>query len=87
MGDVQTITSNYGRDDILGQGGFGTVFKGTLRISVDTDDGVETSVAIKRLEKARLNETITVDRELVQKKLNHPNVVKLYHVEENENFL
>ena len=70
---------HYDRRDILGDGGFGVVFKGNF-------DGVD--VAIKRIELARLRSTTFTDREIkYQREMNHPNVVKLLHVEEDENFL
>ena len=84
---------DYDRGHILGQGGYGTVFKGKL---VQRSSDIQViNVAIKRLEKAMLNQqddetTISmIDRELViQKKLDNPNIVKLLYVEKHdENFL
>ena len=72
----------YCRDDILGQGGFGSVFQGKWVPS----DGNEVKVAIKRLQKATLSQTFR-EREQKQKELDHSNVVKLFHVEEDENFV
>lgn len=73
----------YCKEDILGQGGFGFVFKGKL-VLPEGDDEVD--VAIKRLQTATLSKTFR-ERELKQKELNHQNVVKLYHVEENNDFM
>jgi len=73
----------------LGQGGFGAVFKGKLK---NTQNGIEVGVAIKRIEKARLDNNETefksVGRELTLKKLTHRNFVKLLLFEDqNEDFL
>jgi len=46
----------------------------------------EVDVAIKRLQTANLSK-IFRERELKQKELIHPNVVKLFHVEENDDFM
>lgn len=73
----------YCQEDILAKGGFGFVFKGKFIRSKGDD---EVDVAIKRLQTADLSKTFR-ERELKQKELNHPNVVKLYHVEENGDFM
>ncbi len=80
---------DYDRKDKLGQGGFGTVFKGKLR---NNQNGIEVGVAIKRIEKARLDNNETefksVSRELTLKKLTHRNVVKLLLFDDqDEDFL
>lgn len=68
---------SFDRRDILGHGGYGVVFKGNI-------DRAE--VAIKRIELARL--TPTTFREMNhQREMDHPNIVKLLHVEKDENFL
>ena len=76
---------DYDRKDKLGQGGFGTVFKGKLR---NNQNGIEVGVAIKRIEKARLDNNETefksVSRELTLKKLAHRNVVKLLHFDDQD---
>lgn len=84
---------NYGGGHMLGKGGYATIFKGKLMIA-NKSEGVRrvAEVAIKQLEKLKLNqcdETISMDRELqIQKRLDHPNVVKLLHFEDqHEDFL
>lgn len=76
------------RKDILGRGGYGAIFKGSL--SVNNKDGVEGTeiidVAVKRLEIDTLEMNMK-ERELKQMELNHPNVVKLLHYEEDYNFM
>jgi serine/threonine protein kinase len=63
------------RNKVLGVGGFATVFEGAY-------DGVK--VAVKRipLEKAASIE----QEEKALKMLHHPNVIKLFHVEEDQDF-
>jgi len=81
---------DYDKSHILGQGGYAIVFKGRL-IKNNGDDVQVVDVAIKRLEKKlnhQIDEMISMEREFViQKKLNHPNVVKLLHIKQDENFL
>ncbi len=57
----------------LGRGGFGSVFPGTFQ---------GRKVAIKRVE--LINATDNEEEAL--KQLDHPNIVKLFHVECNEDF-
>ncbi len=75
--------------EILGRGGFATVFKGEL--TVKTQDHVSETkipVAIKRIERARLDlHPQFKERELEQMKLDHPNVVKLLDVDQDDNFV
>jgi len=75
----------YERDRILGRGGYGTVFLGTL-----STEGIKQQVAVKRILR-RSNDTSshnlstkTEDREFIyQLKLGkHPNVVQLLHWED-----
>lgn len=70
----------YDRAHVLGHGNFGVVFKGKLDGTID--------VAVKRIELARLASSTFKEREMKhQQELDHSNVVKLLHVEEDENFL
>ena len=70
---------DYNRKDVLGAGAYGVVFKGTLQV-----DGEIIDVAIKRFETARTDTMISWDREMTLNELNHPNVVKVYGVEEED---
>ncbi len=75
---------NYDKKDILGRGNYGIVYKGKL-VNLN-NDSVFFDVAIKRLVSAMLAKPSSVERELEQRKLDHPNVVKLLHDEEDEDF-
>ncbi len=79
-----TIKSDFTRKDILGKGAHGVVFKGIL---VDNDGVKVKDVAIKRFEIAREETDVSSSREIMLKRLNHPNVVQLYVEEEDANFL
>ena len=57
----------------LGKGGFGTVFTGRF-------DGND--VAVKRVRKEQVDER----EEEFLIKYSHPNILKLFHAEEDENF-
>lgn len=74
--------------EILGRGGFATVFKGELRIKTqDHVSETKVPVAIKRIERAVLDlHPQFRERELEQMKLDHPNVVKLLHFSQDDNF-
>ncbi len=63
----------FNSKDILGEGGFGSVFRGTF-------DGRE--VAVKRVVMTKVND----NEENVLKQLDHPNVIKFFHSESDENF-
>ena len=63
------------KNKILGQGGFGTVFEGVWRGK---------PVAIKRIQ---LSDIASSEREEeALKKLDHPNIIKLLHVESDSKF-
>ena len=64
----------YYRNELLGEGGFAKVFDGRWN---------EKKVAVKRVQ--LLDVGSTQEEEALQR-LNHPNVVKLFHVENNEDF-
>ena len=67
----------FERSRILGRGTFACVFFGTLN---------EIPVAVKRIQLHDLEESFKKWEETAMKQLNHENVVKLLHVEENEDF-
>jgi serine/threonine protein kinase len=62
------------RNAVLGIGGYGTVFKGKWNSKI---------VAVKRIELAKSENN--KEEEALQK-LDHPHVVKLYHVESDPDF-
>lgn len=67
------ITYGREKENILGKGAFATVFKGVL-------NGLP--VAVKRVQLVDIE--VGNEREmLAMKKLDHPNVVKLYHSHED----
>ena len=77
---------DYDRKVVLGRGGFGATFLGKL---INKETGlVEMQVAIKRIviDEVPESEKVLVDREMIQMELNHPNVVKLLHCEEQGEF-
>jgi serine/threonine protein kinase len=65
----------FDRQNVLGVGGFGTVYQGVWG---------ETKVAVKRIviKDAASNE----QEEKALKLLDHPNVIKLFHMEEDQDF-
>jgi serine/threonine protein kinase len=65
----------FDRQKELGKGGFATVYEGVWG---------ETKVAVKRI---LLGDAATNEREVkALKMLNHPNVIKLFQVEEDQDF-
>ena len=65
--EVSTATRNFDRRNLIGQGGFGQVFKGILR---------HTPVAIKRLNDDALLPLDSIQRELqLLSKIHHPHIV------------
>ncbi|XP_074303114.1 calmodulin-binding receptor-like cytoplasmic kinase 2 isoform X1 [Silene latifolia] len=73
LDDIQKVTKNFSQDNLIGEGGFGTVFKGQLQ------DG--TQVAVKRARKDMTSKR-TVDEfrseVLAFSKIEHLNLVKFY---------
>lgn len=61
------------KDTVLGEGRYGIVYKGTL-------SGKQ--AAIKRIQLTHINE----NEEKALKKLNHPNVIELLHIESDNEF-
>ena len=77
---------SYDRNAVLGRGTFGRIFLGSL---INKKTGIaEMKVAIKRIEIDAVpeSEKLLLDREIVQLELNHPNVVKLLHWEDQGEF-
>jgi serine/threonine-protein kinase/endoribonuclease IRE1 len=63
------------RKKILGEGGFAIVFEGAW-------DGVK--VAVKRIP---LEKAVSIEQEVkALQMLDHPNVIKLFHMEEDQDF-
>lgn len=73
----KSVKLNYSLKEILGSGKNGDVYKGLLG---------QKPVAVKTIKMSDITEDIQKEnkREEVLKFLNHPNVVKLLHVEDNE---
>ncbi|PRQ19308.1 putative protein kinase RLK-Pelle-DLSV family [Rosa chinensis] len=70
LGTVEAATKKFSTDNMLGEGGFGQVFKGTL------DNGLE--IAVKRLSKSSGQGVREFKNEvLLVAKLQHRNLVKL----------
>lgn len=67
---------NYDRSYILGKGGFAIVFRGTF-------DGK--LVAVKRIQQDMIAEDNQREEEVLRR-LNHPNVISLLYVEDDEDF-
>ncbi|CAN1239391.1 G-type lectin S-receptor-like serine/threonine-protein kinase At4g27290 [Linum grandiflorum] len=67
---IASATNNFSSNNVLGHGGFGTVYKGTLR------DGVE--IAVKRLSSSSKQGADEFKNEVINiAKLQHRNLVKL----------
>ena len=64
----------FDREVRLGEGGHGSVFLGTFQGN---------KVAVKRVE---LFHTANENEETIMQKLNHPNIVKLFHFYTDDNF-
>ncbi len=60
---------------ILGKGGFSIIFLGSIE---------DRAVAVKRIQTANLVDTITREEDAL-KKLDHENIIKLYHAEYRSN--
>ena len=69
----------FSRDDFLGKGGYGTVFRGKL-------EGTTIDVAIKRIDKTELKKDF-FEIEIYPKIQQHPNIVRFHHVEKDEDFV
>ncbi len=74
IGDESKTKLEYDRSKILGRGGFAIVYRGNL-------DG--RPVAVKRLQ---LVDNGDEREEEGLRKLDHPNVISLLHVKNDENF-
>ena len=73
---VQIGKLSFNREDVLGKGSFGTVFRGTFQNATD--------VAIKRIIKLEVNKFETDIMPTID---HHPNIIHYYCVEEDVDFV
>lgn len=73
----ESRTILYDRSNILGRGGFAIVYSGTL-------DG--NPVAVKRIQRDVVANESNKREEEALRRLDHPNVINLLHVEEDDDF-
>ncbi|XP_076889892.1 putative receptor-like protein kinase At5g61350 [Bidens hawaiensis] len=89
--ELQTATRNFHHDRVIGEGAFGTVFKGWLdRVTyLPQKDGNGLSVAIKKLNPESMQGLDEWQAEVnFLGKFSHPNIVKLLgYCQENKNLL
>jgi len=78
------LKTNYEVGDQLGSGNFAVVKKGkkkTLRNSTPEKDKIPMDVAIKIIDKAKVEDMGDIEREIkIMESLDHPNIVKLYEI-------
>ena len=67
---------SFNREDVLGKGSYGIVYQGKYKDTID--------VAIKRIVKEEFNK---FEEEIFLRIGNHPNIVRFYHVEKDEDFM
>ena len=77
---------SYDKNHKLGQGGYGFIYRGYLLDVIN--ENIKIPVAVKRImiENGVDDEESATDRELIQLKLDHPNVAKLLHWEGDTTF-
>ncbi len=77
---------SYDKNHKLGQSGYGFIYRGYLLDVIN--ENIKFPVAVKRImiENGVDDEESATDRELIQLKLDHPNVVKLLHWEDDTTF-
>ena len=71
---------SFYRTDTLGEGSFGTVYQGKFQEPLET----AVDVAIKRILKQKFNR---FEAEIFLRIGKHPNIVRFYHVEEDDDFM
>ncbi|XP_056168574.1 probable serine/threonine-protein kinase PIX13 isoform X2 [Syzygium oleosum] len=84
--ELKEATKNFGRDTVIGEGGFGYVHKGVLR-GKEESGRTETIIAVKRLKPDSVQGYTEWRREIdFLGRLSHPNLVKLLgFCQEDEN--
>ena len=66
----------------LGRGSYGIVFKGKFKVA-EEDNQVEMDVAVKRVDRF----SIKIEDEILRLVNGHPNILRYYATEENNDFL
>ncbi|XP_061344142.1 probable serine/threonine-protein kinase PIX13 [Gastrolobium bilobum] len=85
--ELKVATRNFRPDTVLGEGGFGKVFKGWLEEKITSKNGSGTVIAVKKLNSESLQGIEEWKSEVnFLGRLSHPNLVKLlgYCLEETE---
>ncbi len=72
---------SYDRNDLLGSGSFGKVYKGKFK---ESEEEAEIDVAIKRIEDVDVKD---VERIIMENMKPHPNVLHCYCIEEDDDFM
>ena len=69
---------SYNKNDILGEGGFGQVFRGRY----DWKD-----VAVKKIQIRKCEEAMYAREEGFLTRNKHPNILEFFHKEQDDNFV
>jgi len=72
---------SYDRNDLIGNGSFGKVYKGKFK---ESEEKSEIDVAIKRIEDVDVK---AIEKVIMENIEPHPNVLHCYCIEEDDDFM
>jgi len=78
---VTLVELSYDNTKQLGRGNFGTVYSGLLKESSNS-----TPVAIKQVQRGRIDECIFREVEIMKKAGDHPNILRIFRTETTDDF-
>ncbi|KAJ1376836.1 Serine-threonine/tyrosine-protein kinase, catalytic domain [Sesbania bispinosa] len=75
-GDIRLATNNFAAENLIGKGGFGSVYKGLFSFSINTGETTTLAVKVLDLEQSKASQSFNAECEALRN-VRHRNLVKV----------